>query len=412
MGQGISLVGTWMQQVAVGWLVYRLTDSAFMLGVIGFCAQFPGLVMAPIAGALADRWNRYRMVVVAQSLAMIQASLLATLVLTGTVRVWHLVVLSLAAGLINGLDVPARQALLVRLVGGREDLPNAIALNSSMFNAARMVGPAIAGAMIAWRGEGPVFLLNAVSYVAVLGALAMLRLPKERGEPAGSVLSNIRKGVAYAFGFPPIRDLLFVLAVVSLVGVPYAVLLPVFAGEVLGGDAGTLGLLTSFAGLGALVGALRLASRDTVRGLGRLIVQAVALFGVALVGFAASRTLWLSSGLLALSGYGIMLTSASINTVLQTLVGDAMRGRVMSLFALCFFGVAPVGSLIGGALATRMGAPATVALGGLGCLVIAAWFAGRLAPLRELVLPVYERRGVIPAVARGLGNASEMRPKS
>ena len=268
-GQGISLVGTWMQQVAMSWLVYRLTGSALLLGVIGFAGQFPAFLMAPFAGALADRWSRYRMVLVAQILAMTQASILAILVMTGAVEVWHLMVLAVAAGLINGVDVPARQALLVRLVGGTEDLPNAIALNSSMFNAARMVGPALGGVLISVVGEGPVFVLNAVSYVAVLSALTRLHLPREAGAAAGPVLRHIREGFTYAFGFTPMRDLLVVLACISLMGFPYVVLFPVFARDVLGGDAGTLGLLTSFAGMGSLVGALFLASRGTVRGLGR-----------------------------------------------------------------------------------------------------------------------------------------------
>jgi MFS family permease len=410
-GQGISLVGTWMQQVAMSWLVYRLTDSALLLGVIGFASQFPSLVMAPFAGALADRWSRYRMVVTTQVLAMIQASVLAVLVITDLVAVWHLVVLAVVVGTINGVDVPARQALLVKLVDGREDLPNAIALNSSMFNAARLVGPAVGGVLIGWWGEGPVFVLNAASFLAVLGALAMIRLPGGRGERAGAVLEHIRAGFAYAFGFPPIRDLLLVLAGMSLLGIPYVVLFPVFARDVLGGDATTLGLLTACSGAGALTGALYLASRDTIRGLGRMIARSAALFGVAVIAFAASRVLLVSCALLVLGGFGLMLTTASINTVLQTLVGDEMRGRVMSLYTMAFMGMMPIGSLAGGAVASHVGAPVAVALGGAGCLVLALWFSRRVEPLRALVLPVYEQLGVLPEVARGL-QAGEMRPRS
>ncbi|MDZ7778376.1 MAG: MFS transporter [Gemmatimonadota bacterium] len=412
VGQGISLVGTWMQQVAMSWLVYRLTDSAFLLGVIGFSSQFPSLLMAPFAGALADRWSRYRMVAVAQTLAMVQAVVLAALVIGGLVQVWHLVVLAVVVGVINGVDIPARQALLVKLVEGQADLPNAIALNSSMFNAARLIGPALGGILIGWWGEGPVFVLNAVSFVGILGALAMMRLPAERGLRAGALLQNIREGFGYAFGFAPIRDLLVVLAGVSLLGIPYVVLFPVFARDILDGDATTLGLLTASSGAGALAGALYLASRDTVMGLGRVIAGALALFGTTLLVFSVSRSLLLSCAMLALGGFGLMLTTASINTVVQTLVGEEMRGRVMSLYTMAFMGMMPIGSLGGGAIASRIGAPAAVALGGMGCLVFAAWFVRRIGALRAQVLPVYEQRGVIPEVARGIQVVSELRPRS
>lgn len=410
-GQGVSLVGTWMQQVAVSWLVYRLTGSALVLGVVAFGSQFPALLMAPIAGALADRWNRYRMVVAAQVLYMAQATALAVLVLTGAVQVWHLVALSVWQGLVSGVDIPARQALLVRLVKGTEDLPNAIALNSSMFNAARLVGPAVAGVLIGWVGEGPVFVLNAVSYAAVLGALALLELPRERGARAGPVLRNIQEGFGYAYRFEPIRAILVLLALVSLVGIPYAVLLPVFARDVLRGDAGTLGLLTSFAGLGAFAGALFLASRSTVLGLGRMIAWATALFGASLVAFALSTSVWLSCAMLAVSGFGVMVTTASMNTVLQTLVDEAMRGRVMSLYTMAFIGMAPLGGLVAGALATRLGAPATVAIGGVACIALSVWFAQRIPALREIVLPAYTRLGILPEVARGVQTASELRSR-
>lgn len=412
-GQGISLTGTWMQQVAMSWLVYRLTDSALLLGVIGFVSQFPAFLMAPFAGALADRWSRYRMVMGAQILAMLQATALALLVLSSEVDVWHLIALAAVAGIINGIDIPARQSLLVRLVGGQDDLPNAIALNSSMFNAARLVGPATAGLLIGLVGEGTVFVLNALSYVAVLGALIMIRLPPESAERRrGAMLRDIREGFVYAFGFAPIRDLLAVLAVVSLVGIPYVVLFPVFARDVLAGDASTLGLLTSCAGLGALAGALALASRRTVRGLGRVIAMATALFGTSLIGFGVSRTLWVSCVLLVAGGFGVLVTTASINTVLQTLVGDEMRGRIMSLYTMAFVGMTPIGSLVGGAVAGRLGAPLTVAAGGLGCLAISIWFGRRLGPLRAMVRPIYQRLGIIPEVATGLQTATELRPRS
>ncbi len=411
-GQGVSLVGTWMQHVAISWLVYELTGSALALGLIGFANQFPIFIVAPFAGALGDRWSRYRMVVMAQIAAMMQAVVLAALVLTGAVQVWHLVALSAVAGLISGVDIPVRQALLVRLVKGQEDLPNAIALNSSMFNSARLVGPAVAGVLIGWVGEGPVFVVNAVSYLCVLGALAAIRLEGKPAEPAGPVLQNIAQGFAYAFRFVPIRDLLTLLTLVSLVGVPYVVLLPVFARDILGGGASTLGLLTSCAGFGAVIGALSLASRNTVVGLGRVIVRGSTLFGVTLVAFAFSEILWLSCVLLVASGFAVMVVTASINTMLQTLVEEDMRGRVMSLYTVAFIGMSPIGSLAGGAIAGRVGAPLAVAFGGLACLALALWFRRRLAPLREIVYPVYERMGILPEVARGLHTATTFRPKS
>ena len=411
-GHGVSLVGTWMQQVALGWLVYRLTDSALLLGVIGFAGQFPGLLTTTFAGALADRWDRYRMLLAAQSLSLVQASILAILVLSGEVEVWHLVVLAVFAALINGLDIPVRQALMVRLVGGAEDLPNAIALNSSIYNAARLIGPAIAGVLIAWVGEGPVFVLNALSFIAVLAALLSLRLPRAVGERrAGGMLRSIGDGFRYAWGFAPIRDMLIVLGVMSLVAVPYMVLLPVFAGEVLGGGARTLGLLTSCAGLGALLGALWLASRESLLGLGRVVVRATALCGVSLAVFALSASLLLSCLALVVVGGTIMITTASTNTVLQTLVSDEMRGRVMSLYAMSFVGVTPIGSLAGGAIAESVGGPLTVAVGGMGCLALSVWFGRRLVPLRELVLPAYEQLGILPEVARGLQSATDLRPR-
>jgi MFS family permease len=410
-GQGVSLVGTWMQQVAMSWLVYRLTDSELLLGVVAFAGQFPGLFMAPLAGALIDRWDRHRMVVVAQTLLMIQASVLAALVLTERVEVWHLIALAIFSGLVNGADIPARQSLLVRLVGGTRDLPNAIALNSSMFNGARLVGPAVAGVLIGWVGEGPVFLLNALSYVAVLVALLAMKLPPERKRVSGDVFGHISEGFAYAFGHAATRDMLILFAGMSLVGVPYIVLLPAFARDVLGGDARTLGVLTSCAGLGAFGGALFLAARDSLAGIGALVVRATGALGIVLVMFAWSRTFYLSAFLLVLSGFALMLATASVNTVIQTMVSDEMRGRVMSLYAMAFIGVTPVGSLLGGALATRVGAPITVAIGGLACAALAVGFGPRLAPLGDEIRKRVDA-GVLPEVASGLQTASELRPRT
>ncbi len=413
VGQAISLTGTWMQQLALSWLVYRLTGSAFFLGLVAFAGQLPGFVIAPLAGVLADRWNRHRIVMTTQSLGMVQAVAITVLVLGGWVQVWHIVALAALLGVVTGVDIPARQALFVDLVeGDREDLANAIALNSSLFNATRLIGPSLGGFLIAELGEGPVFAINAVSYVAVIASLAAMRLPPlVPGAATGSVLERLREGFGYAAEFQPIRALLLHLGAVALVGMPYVVLLPVFADTVLGGGARTLGLLMSGAGLGALIGALWLATRPSVRGLSLVITVAAAVFGVGLVCFSASRALPLSMALLVVTGGGMMVMSASTNTVLQTVVPPALRGRVMSLYTMAFMGMGTIGSLAAGWLATRFGAPPTVALGGLGCIAAAAWFARQRAALRDHVRPIYRELGIIPEVASGLLNASELRTR-
>jgi MFS family permease len=408
-GQLVSLTGTWMQQVALGWLVYRLTRSAFLLGLVGFAGQMPSLLVGPFAGVLADRWNVRRMVIATQAAAMLQALVLASLVLSGVITIQHVLVLSALLGVITAVDVPARQAFLVQMVEGKQDLSSAIALNSSTFNAARLVGPSIAGLLIGFLGEGPIFLANGLSYVAVIGALLAMRLPAGGPAPAARrhVLAHLQEGFRYAFGFAPMRALILLLGLVSLVGVPFTVLLPVFATDVLHGGAHTLGFLVSGMGVGSLVGALYLAGRPSVRGLGRVIAGAVALFGASLVAFAASRNEWLSVAILLVAGFGVMVQMAAGNTILQTIVDDDKRGRVMSLYATAFMGALPLGSLIGGTLASRIGAPATVALGGLGCLAGAAVFARSLPALRAQVRPVYARLGIIPEVATGLQTATE-----
>lgn len=408
-GQIVSLVGTWMQQVALSWLVYRLTRSAFLLGLVGFAGQFPSLLLTPLAGVWADRWNLQRMVIATQALAMVQALVLAILVLTRVVAFWQILLLSFLLGLVNAVDVPARQSFLVQMVEGRESLANAIALNSSVFNGARLVGPMIAGVMIALVGEGTVFLLNGLSYIAVILALLAMRIAPPaassgRGEP---VLRHLKEGVLYALGFTPICALLLLMALVSLLGAPYVVLMPVFATEVLGGGAHTLGFLVSAIGVGALAGALFLAGRRTVRGLGRIIVLAVALFGLGLMAFAFSRDQRLSVAILFLTGLGMMVHMAGSNTILQTIVDEDKRGRVMSFYALSWMGVLPLGSLLAGLLASRIGAPATVFLGGLACLLGAGAFARTLPALRKQIRPIYARLGILPEVAAGIESATE-----
>jgi len=406
-GQSLSLIGTWMQQVAVGWLVYRLTNSAFLLGLVAFVAQGPGFLLAPFAGELADRYNKHRIVMVTQSVMMLQALALGTLVLTGHVTIGWILLLMGVLGAATGFDIPARQSFLIEMVDDRADLPNAIALNSSIFNAARLVGPAIAGFAVAAVGEGWVILLNGASYVFVLGGLAAMRIPpRERKRPAGRMLHRVREGFDYAFAFRPIRAVLMLVAIVSLLGVPFTVLLPVVATEVLSGGPRTLGLLMSATGLGALAGALFLAARSTVLGLGRVIVMSATLFGAALVGLSHATSLALALPLLMCAGFGMMAQMASCNTVLQTLVDDDKRGRVMSFYTMAFTGTAPIGSLLLGFLAARLGAPVSIGIGGGACIVAGILFARRLPQLRQIVRPIYTRMGIIPEVARGIQAAT------
>jgi len=407
LGQSLSLIGTWMQQVAIGWLVYRLTGSAFLLGLVAFVSQGPGFVLAPFAGEFADRYSRHRIVIITQSVMMIQALLLGTLILTGHVTVGWILVLMGVLGAASGFDIPARQSFLIDMVDDRDDLPNAIALNSSIFNAARLVGPAIAGFAIAAVGEGWVILLNGISYLFVLSSLLAMRIePRVRTRGRGAVLRRVGEGFRYAYAFRPIRTILALVAVVSLVAVPFSVLLPVVATDVLAGGPRMLGLLMSAMGLGALAGALFLASRRTVVGLGRLIIINATLFGTSLLLFAFARSVLAALPLLALAGFGMMAQMASSNTVLQTLVDDDKRGRVMSLYTMAFSGTAPIGSLLIGWAAARFGAPVAIGIAG-GVTVVAALLFGRQLPLlREIVRPIYARMGILPEVARGIQAAT------
>jgi MFS family permease len=399
-GQSVSLVGTWMTRIATSWLIYRLTGSALLLGLVGFAGQIPSFLLAPVAGVLVDRWDRHRLLVVTQVLAMVQSAALAALALTGVINIWHVLALSLFQGLINAFDMPARQAFVVEMVESRADLPNAIALNSSMVNAARLLGPSIGGVLIAAVGEGWCFLLDALSYLAVIASLLSMRLPRrERKSPAGApILPELRAGWSSVAASPPIASILLLLSLVSLVGMPYTVLMPIVASTVLHGGPHTLGFLMAATGVGALSGAVYLASRPSVLGLGRLIPIAAALFGAGLIGFGLSRTLWLSLLLLLVTGLGFMVQMAASNTLLQTLVDDDKRGRVMSFYTMAFMGTAPFGSLLAGGVAHRLGAPATIVASGIGCLVGAAWFASRLSRLRERVRPIYIQLGILPDI--------------
>ena len=413
-GQGVSLVGTWMQQVAMSWLVYRLTGSAFLLGVVGFTSQIPTLLFAPVAGVLADRWNRRRLLIITQTLAMLQAALLAAAVLSGAIQVWQIIVLSMFLGIVNAFDIPIRQSFVVEIVSHREDLGNAIALNSSMVNAARLVGPTIAGLLVASVGEGVCFIINAASYLAVLIALAAMRLAPGLHRPAQRkhVFHELREGFNYAFSFKPIRSILFLVALLSLTGMPYVVLVPVFAKEVLHGGAGTFGFLVTAAGCGALVGTVYLASRKSVLGLGKLIVRAALLFAVGIAAFALSNKILLSLASLVVAGFGAMTLVAACNTILQTILEDDKRGRVMSLFTVAFMGVAPFGSFGAGTMAGIIGPRDTLLIGSICCLVGTALFARHLPAIREQVRPIYVKMGIIVEVAQGMEAAAEQPPLS
>ncbi len=406
-GQGISLVGTWIQQIAMSWLVYTLTHSAFLLGLVGFSSQIGMFVLSPLAGVVADRVNRHRLLILTQSLAMLQALVLGTLVLVHSVAVWQIVALSLFISVVNAFDMPTRQAFLIEMIEDRADLANAIALNSSMVNGARLVGPAVAGVLIAAAGVGACFLINAASYLAVIAALLAMRLAARVPHgPVRRIGHELREGFAYTFGFGPTRDIILLLALVSVAAMPYSTLMPIFAVQLLHGGPSTLGFLSAAAGVGALAGAVALASRRSVRGLGRWIPIACGGFGAALIGFAFSRSMALSLLLQALVGLAMLTHLAVSNTILQTIAGDEWRGRVMSFYGMAFMGMMPFGSLLAGALAHRIGAPRTVALGGAVCIAGAAVFAARLPALRRLVRPIYRERGIIPEVAAGIEAAT------
>jgi MFS family permease len=381
-GQLVSLIGTWMQTVAQSWLMYRLTNSELLLGLVGFVSYSPVFLLATLGGTWADRRDRRAILVTTQSLAMGLALVLAGLTLSGAVQVWHIFLLAGLLGLVNAFDIPARQAFSVELVG-RADLQNAIALNSSVFNGARMVGPAVAGVTVAAIGEGWCFAVNGLSYVAVIaGLLAMRTVPRERA-PAGGILANLTAGLGFVRHTPPVRAVLLMLGMASLVGMPYAVLMPVFAKDVLQTGPSGLGWLMSCAGMGALAAALTLALRHEVRGLERWVARASLGFGAALIAFSASRWFAVSAAMLVAVGYCMMLQMASSNTLVQHMVPDRLRGRVMAVYSMMFMGMAPFGALLAGTLAHRLGAPLTVALGGAVCMAGSLALRGQLKTVRE-----------------------------
>ena len=408
-GQSLSLIGTWMQRLAVGWLVYRMTNSALWLGVVSFAGQIPCFFLAPFGGVAADRYRKQTLLIITQILSMLQALVLALLVLTDTTVIWHLIILNISLGVINAFDMPTRQAFVVEMVEKREDLGNAIALNSSMVNVARLLGPSIAGLLVATVGEGVCFLVNAASYFAVIISLFLMKVnpAKARLEKA-TALQQITGGLRYAFGFAPIKYIILLLAVVSITGMPYVVLMPIFARDVLHGGPSTLGFLMGASGFGALIGAGYLARRKTVLGLGKIIALSACLFGAGIIGFSLSTLMWVSMLFVLLTGLGMMILMASANTILQTIVEDDMRGRIMSFYAVAFLGVAPFGSLLAGSLAHRIGATRTLLMGGVCCILGSVLFAIKLPSIRKIARPVYVKKGIIPQVATGIQTAAEL----
>jgi MFS family permease len=395
-GQSVSLVGTWVTRLATSWLVYRLTDSEFLLGLVGFCSQIPMLFLGPLAGVYVDRWDRQRVLLWTQVLSLVQSALLGVLALAGVITVWQVLVLQLVQGVISAFETPARQAFVVRMLDDPADLSNAIALNSSMVNGSRIIGPAIGGVLIAAVGEAWCFVLDAISYVPVIWSLMAMRVARQELPPTTeSVIQQIVVGYRYIKSFSPIRTALILIAATGTFGVPHSVLMPVMASDVLGGQSNTLGILMAVSGVGALGGALYLASRATVVGLGRTIGYSTIAFGVTLIAFAFSKNLMLSVGLLLVSGAGYMTAIAASNTLIQTLVDDHLRGRVMAFYTMAFLGTMPLGSLAAGVVAGWMDAPRTIALGGIACAVTGIWFMTRLPTLRTVVSPIYIERGIL-----------------
>jgi MFS family permease len=396
-GQSVSLIGTWVTRIATSWLVYRLTGSALLLGVVGFCSQIPLLILAPIAGVLVDRWDRHRILVITQILSALQSAVLAVLALTNVITVAEVIVLQLVQGVINSFDTPARQAFVVEMVADREDLPNAIALNSSMINASRIIGPSIGGLLIATLGEGWCFGADAISYIAVIISLLLMRLtPTRRARVDTRMIEELRTGWKYVAGFAPVRALLLIVALAAVTAMPYATLMPVIAAKVLHGGPHTLGILMTASGLGALAGTLYLASRHSVVGLGKVIVAANAALSLGLIAFSFSRSLWLCAILLPIVGAGMMVQAASVNTILQTVVDERLRGRVMAFYSVAIMGMQPIGSLLSGIAADRIGAQMTIFYGAAICLIGGIWFGMRRAMLAEHIRPIYVERGILP----------------
>ena len=385
-GQTISLVGTWMQTIAMSWLVYRITSSPFALGVVAFASQIFNFILGPFIGVFVDRYNRHRILVITQIFSMVQAFILFFLVTSGLIATWHIIVLSMFLGIINSLDVPARQSFVVDLVEKKEDLGNAIALNSFMFNIARLIGPAVAGIIIALTGEAFCFLINGLSYIAVIIALLMMKITRKNIKKSeANMLEELKQGFKYSFSSTPIKTILLLTAITSLMGMSYAVLMPVFAVHIFGGGPQDYGFLMGAVGVGALLGTIYLASHTSILSLTKKITSASAVFGISLVAFALSKNLWLSVVILGFIGFSMLVQLASSNTVLQSIIEDDKRGRVMSLYTMAFMGVSPFGSLLAGGLASKIGSPNTLVIGGLFCVFGSCLFAAKEKILRKAV---------------------------
>jgi MFS family permease len=385
-----------MQTIAMGWLIYRLTGSKFLLGFIGFTNQIPSFILSPFAGVITDRYNRHRIMLLTQIFFLIQASLLAFLVITDFVQIWHIITLSVVFGLISAFDAPARQALVIDLIDNKEKLGNAIALNSAMYNGARLIGPAIAGIVIATAGEGTCFLLNTLSYVAIIVSLYKIRLiKKEQSVSKNTMREEFKQGLKYTFGFKPIKILLILLALVSLIGTPFTTLMPAYTKEILKGSSNTYGLLMSATGAGAFIGAIYLASRKNVLGLGKAIAINILLFSLSIGGLSFVKTTILAMPFALLAGFCIISAIASINILLQTLAEEKMRGRVMSFYAMALMGMSPIASMAAGSLASGIGISFTLISCAIISLITGLWFISILPEMRKHIYPIYASKGII-----------------
>jgi len=398
-----------MQQVAMSWLVYRISGSAFILGVVGFSSQIPVFLFSPIAGVLADRWDRRKILIFTQTVSMLQAFVLAFLTMSNMVTVWHIVLLGAMLGVINSIDIPARQSFIIEMVERKEMLGNAIALNSLMFNFARLIGPSVAGILITVMGEGACFLINAISFLAVIVSLMLMNMPKRQKMPERyRVMHRLKEGFNYTFGFLPIRYILAILSVISLMGMSYVVLMPVFAKNVLHGGPNIFGFLMASSGIGALAATVFLASRERVLKLGRIVPISSTIFAIGLILFSLSRSLLSSIILLAIVGFGFMVHMASCNTIIQTIVDDDKRGRVMSFYTMAFMGMAPLGSLFAGSMASWVGATNALIIGGIACILASLVFAGKIPELKRITSPIYEKMSKIPEIVTGIETVPEL----
>ena len=408
-GQSISLIGTWVQRIAVPWLVYDLTGSVFLLGIVGFAGQIPTFILAPFAGVTVDRMSRYKILIITQVLAMVQAFILTFLVYTKTIQVWEIIALSVFLACINAFDMPARQSLVIDMIEKKEDLGNAIALNSSMVNGARLLGPSIAGILISLTGEGMCFLINGLSYIIVIYFLFQMKInPRKVLTKTKQGMKGFKEGLNYTFGFAPIRSIILLLALVSLMGMSYTVLMPVFAKTILHGGSHTFGFLMGATGMGALSGAFYMASRKSVLGLEKMIPIFSAIFGMGLILVSFSNSFWISMPLMVIVGLGMLMQMTASNTILQTVVDDDKRGRVMSFYMMAFMGTAPFGSLLAGYLASRIGVPNTMIIGGVSCILGAIVYTKELPKLVRKIRPIYIKLGIISEVTSGIQTATEL----